>query len=348
MEFSPISDWAAIQAVPQCWYAAFIPLLSTNSLRDVVHALNDPADAVVRREPVLALENLAITAAALEDALFEAVDVARDLGSDAGLRAQRGNGHDGREHTAELVDARLRGGVAEQRAVVRVQDVHGEIGVRRRQLRDQLLAVRLVDAVPEREAALVQLRNRVGDTGRSGTAHLRGTRRTLPQNCICGGRGGRCPRAALGQLPGARRLDSPLRLLVDVLEHLLGQVRVEGVEVIDRPRNAVEGDTLEPSLAHDARDVDLTLRVVTLGGVVEELTHGVGRVDREQRRGAEREPRLAPDAAALALVPDVVEEGLEGRRRGRGERSALRAGEGDELLQRRGELELRGSAHGDG
>lgn len=165
---------------------------------------------------------------------------------------------------------------------------------------------------------------------------------------ICGGRGERCPRAALGQLPGARRLDSPLRLLVDVLEHLLGQVRVEGVEVIDRPRNAVEGDTLEPRLAHDGRNVDLALRVVALGGVVEELTHGVGRVDREQRRGAEREPRLAPDAAALALVPDVVEEGLEGRRRGRGERSALRAREGDELLQRRGELELRGSAHGDG
>lgn len=90
--------------------------------------------------------------------------MARDLGSDAGLRTQRGNGDNGSQDTAKLVNTRLRGGVAQQRAVVRVQDVHGQVGVRRRQLRDQLLAVRLVDSVPQGETALVQLRDRVGDT----------------------------------------------------------------------------------------------------------------------------------------------------------------------------------------
>jgi hypothetical protein len=42
--------------------------------------------------------------------------------------------------------------IRQQRAVVAVEDVHGQVRVRPRQLLDQLLLKGLVDAVPERAA----------------------------------------------------------------------------------------------------------------------------------------------------------------------------------------------------
>lgn len=77
-------------------------LLRAKGHSQLIHALNEPLHAVIRREPVLALYDAAVASAALEKRLLEAKHVRGHLGADASLRAEGCNGDHRGEHAADL------------------------------------------------------------------------------------------------------------------------------------------------------------------------------------------------------------------------------------------------------
>jgi len=78
--------------------------------------------------------------------------MAGDLGPDAGLGAQTRHRDDGRQHAPDARGVRPRR-ICEQRAVLVVQDVYGQVWVRERELGLELAGEGLVDGVPETVAA---------------------------------------------------------------------------------------------------------------------------------------------------------------------------------------------------
>lgn len=142
-------------------WITLLDVVATHLGTELVDTFNQPPHTVVRHEPVLALDLASIRAAVREDGLLEAKDVRCDLGSNTSLSAKGCNGNDGREEAtqAEVVVPNVANRVGEQGAVVRVENVHWHVGVRVAKLVNKLLRVRLVDAVPEVAATLVQSRN---------------------------------------------------------------------------------------------------------------------------------------------------------------------------------------------
>lgn len=132
-----------------------------NNSRSVVHALKDPSNALIGREPLLPLQRGAFAPSTRQESLLKPKDMRSDLRPDAGLRAQCGDRDHRGEHSAELECAGQGGAsrVGQQRTIVAVEDVDCQVWVRGRELGDQLCRVGLVDPVPEPKAALVQRRN---------------------------------------------------------------------------------------------------------------------------------------------------------------------------------------------
>lgn len=154
----PLAFVIPTSAPPPSAHSSSPSLVTAQHRPNLIHTLNDPRHALVAREPLLPLERLAITTAALEQGLLEAEHVRRHLRPDASLRAQPRDRDNRSEHAAEQERALRRCDVwvREQRAVVRVEDVDRQVGVRVAELADEFGAVGLVDAVPEAEAALVK------------------------------------------------------------------------------------------------------------------------------------------------------------------------------------------------
>lgn len=127
----------------------------TQSLDDLVNSIQDPLVPLVRGQPLGALDVL--LGGAVLKGLAQAKTMADDLGAHAGLRAQTGDGDQGGQDPPD-VDGRVRGGrVGEQGAVVGVEDVDGQVGVRRGQLVVQLVLERVVDRRPQVPALLEPL-----------------------------------------------------------------------------------------------------------------------------------------------------------------------------------------------
>jgi hypothetical protein len=79
--------------------------------------------------------------------------MACDLWAYASLGAKTGDGNEGGQDAADFCGAGW-GGVREQGAVVAVQDVDGEVGVRLGELGEKFLGEGVVDGVPESFAAV--------------------------------------------------------------------------------------------------------------------------------------------------------------------------------------------------
>lgn len=112
-------------------------------LDDFINSIQDPLVALVGREPRAALDIL-LSSAVLKR-LTQPKAVADDLWADACLRPQACNGGERGQYPTDIHGRLRRRWIREQRAIVCVEDVHGQIGVRGRQLVVQLVLERVVD-----------------------------------------------------------------------------------------------------------------------------------------------------------------------------------------------------------
>ena len=115
-------------------------------LDDFINSIQDPLVALIGSEPVAALDIL--LGAAVIERLAQAETVTDDLWADTCLGPQASNGCERGQHPTDIHGRLGRGRVREQRAVVSVEDVHGQVGVRGRQLVVQLVLERVVHRRP--------------------------------------------------------------------------------------------------------------------------------------------------------------------------------------------------------
>jgi hypothetical protein len=147
------------------------------SLHDLIDAVQDPLASLVRRQPLGTLHHSLIRLGPVRpilDPLPEPEDVRQDLGPHARLRAQARDGHERRQDPADGRQAAALGGVRQQRAVVAAEDVHGQVRVREREPRQQLVLEGPVHAVPQGAAAR-------GDGGQARGRHGPRRRRAEPR-----------------------------------------------------------------------------------------------------------------------------------------------------------------------
>lgn len=125
-------------------------------LNDPIHLRKNPQTPLITNEELLSLHLLLpLRSTPFLQTLLEPKDVANDLRRDALLCTKARDRHDARQDASDFSRAFESEGrrVGEEGAVVRGEDVDGEVGVRVGELVEEFGRVRVVDAVPETEGS---------------------------------------------------------------------------------------------------------------------------------------------------------------------------------------------------